>query len=126
MLLRVPHYYQPGGFRPPLHPHAPLKTFSFNPSVFYQSVQENCMVDDTKRLFEHPCTCPRKISSKYPSNTPFTNHTHRTPFHKPNIPPIIYPHQHSFRSPHPYSISTLGCTRPPWRPHGSHCTLRQG
>ena len=63
-------------------------------------------------------------------NTPATrhlqNHTYRTSFHTLNQPTITVSHRHSLHSPHPYSISHMGYTRPPWRPQGSHCTRIQG
>ena len=66
-----------------------------------------------------------KTPSQYPSCTKFKNSQPQTPFHTPNLPTAIFSHHCSSHSPHPYSISYLGYTSPPWRPHMSHCNRIQ-
>ena len=73
-----------------------------------------------------PIHSPNKIPSHTPRSTILNFHTKRTYFHTPNLPPILIYHLCPFHSPHPDSVSHIGYTRPPSRPHGSHCTCTTG
>ena len=71
-----------------------------------------------------PIHSPSKISSHAPRSTLLPFHTKRTSFHTPNLTPILLSQPGSFHSPHPESVSPMGYTRPPSRPHESHYTRR--
>ena len=73
-----------------------------------------------------PIHSPSKIPSHAPSYTLLPFHTKRTSFHTPNLPPILLSHPGSLQSPHTDSVPHMGYTRPPLRPHGSHCTRIPG
>ena len=44
----------------------------------------------------------------------FQTQFNHIPFHTPIQPPLSIIHHRSFHSPHPYSITHMGYTRPPW------------
>ena len=74
----------------------------------------------------HPSTAQEKIHHNTPATLPLQIHIQQIPFHTPQLPPILFSQHHSLQSPHPYSISHIAYTSPPWRPHRSHCTCIQG
>ena len=67
-----------------------------------------------------------KIPSCVPSSTILPFHTKRTSFQTPNLPLILLSNPYYLHSPHPDSVSYMGYTRPPPRPHGSHYTRIPG
>ena len=77
-------------------------------------------------LRSDPFTSQATFHHTHPAPQIFPFHTKITSFHTPNLPPILLSHPSSFHSPHPDSVSHMGYTRPPLRPHGSHCTRIPG
>ena len=77
-------------------------------------------------LRSHLFPAPENFHHNTPDTRHLQNHTYRIPFYPPNLPSILYSHQQSLHSPHPYPIKYTEYTRPRWRPHRSHCTCHQG
>ena len=79
-----------------------------------------------KSPMDRPELIPIHSLSKTPSHAPSSTLlpfcTKITSFHTPNLPLILLSHPGCLYSPHPDSVSHVGYTRPPSRPHGSHCT----
>ena len=62
----------------------------------------------------YPVTAQANFHHVHPATLLFQTLSHHIPFHTPIQPPISITHHHSFHSPHPYSISHMGYTRPLW------------
>ena len=77
-------------------------------------------------LISHAITSQAKFHHVTPALLRFHFNTQRTPFPKPNLPPIFLYHQNSLYLPHPDSISHMGYISAPSRPHRSHCDNTQG
>ena len=107
---------------------SPSQTFRLNTLPHYPARVHSDVFHKTP-LFRPELTLnhrPSKILSRCPSCKLFTNSYTAYPLPYINLPPIILSHHYSLHLPHPYSISHMGYTKLPWRPHGSHCTHIQG
>ena len=88
------------------------KILPYNPARVHSEFSQEASIYRPELIPIHP---PQQYSVTIPQlNALYKNTPRELPSHPPNLPPILSYHQHSLQSPHPYYISHMGYTRPPW------------
>ena len=87
-----------------------------NPTTFPSSdpTQKNPSKPQWPVPITYLVTAQANFHHVHPATLLFQNLSHHILFHTPIQPPISITYHHSFHSPHPYSVSHMGYTRPLW------------